>query len=271
MRTLMLILSLGAVGTGSNQSIRTITLNSRNTVSLSTAINWETTADVQIKLIKADHTARFYEPVYLTLNSPGGSIGDGEKIIETVNGMTHRVDTISIFSASMSFILSQYLGKRYILESGTMMSHRAYAEGLSGQVPGNLITRTLGLLTNIIQLDKHIAARSGMKLEDYQALVQDELWMRGQEAVNKNFADSLVRVTCDSSLQGTTEPKVMRVFLFNIKVTWYKCPLITEPASIEMADSIPEATRKEILTMFYNPGNYLRQYGLTQLSGGRHE
>lgn len=250
------------------EGTRTITLNSRNTVSLTSPITGKSAAELQLKLIEADQSASFYEPVYLTLNSPGGSIPDGERIIETVNGLSHRVDTISIFSASMSFIISQYLGKRYVLESGTMMSHRAYAEGLSGQVPGNLITRAMELLTSITQVDQHIANRAGMKVKDYQDFIRDEAWMRGPDAVSRGFADSVARVKCDESLQGTTAPQTMQVFIFTVKVTWYKCPLITQPAIVEMADSIKPETRREILMLLYNPSSYVRQYGLTKLSGG---
>jgi len=269
--TLALLGAVALAGVAANvpdQGIRTITLSSSNTVSLSTAINGETAARLQAQLIEADRTAGFFSPVYLTLNSPGGSVTDGEKVIETVNGLGHRVDTISMFSASMSFIISQYLGKRYVLESGTMMSHRAYAEGLSGQVPGNLITRALELLTSVTKLDEHIAARVGMKLKDYQAFIHDEAWMRGEEAVKLKFADSLVRVKCDPSLQGTTAPQTIQLLFTSVKVKWYKCPLITQPAAVDVDESASNSVRKEILTLLYAPSDYVRQYGVTKLSGG---
>lgn len=263
-----LVVTAAVLAAGQSAGIRTITLTSKNTVSLATPINGQTAAELQAKLIQADRTAGFFEPVYLTLNSPGGSIPDGEKIIETANGLTHRVDTISMFSASMSFIISQYLGKRYVLESGTMMSHRAYAEGLSGQIPGNLISRALGLLASLTQIDTHVADRAGVTVKSYQDFIRDEAWMRGQEAVSRNFADSLVRVKCDSSLQGVTDPQTLKLFLFNVKVKWYKCPLITDPASVEMDNDVPDNVQKEINTLLYSPGDYVRQYGVTRLVGG---
>lgn len=253
MRHLFLIMFIAA-----GLQAKTIVLSKDNTVNLRMPIMGDTAKDIQVQLMKADRNLGSGEPIYLTLYSPGGSVSDGEHIIETAKGLDHQVDTISIFSASMSFILSQYMGKRYVLDSGVMMSHRASANGLSGQIPGNLVTRVLGLLTSLGQIDAHVASRAGMRTPAYQALIANELWMRGQRAVDLKFADEVVTVTCDESLQGGEEPQLVDTGFFLVKVVWAKCPLITEPLSAVMAKTKEPVDFKELLRVY--TWNRLRVY-----------
>ena len=250
-----------------SKSRKVITLRDTNTVSLNMAIDGSTAKDVQQQLMNLSQNLPTYEPIYLVLNSPGGSINDGEKIIETARGIPQLVHTISIFSASMSFIISQYLDKRYILDAGQMMSHRAYAEGLSGQVPGNLVTRTLGLLSNLEQVDEHVAKRAGLDRVAYQELIRDELWMRGQKAVDLKFADETTSVRCAKSLNGPGETKHVRVFMFDVKVVFHRCPLITEPLSVEIDGAPSDKVKRQIHEMLYDKAAYLRDYGKVTLSG----
>jgi ATP-dependent protease ClpP protease subunit len=238
----------------------TITLTDRNTVSLNMPIDGSSAKEVQQALLDKSQLLSRSEPIYLVLNSPGGSIDDGEKIIETAQGIPQLVHTITLFSASMSFIISQYLDKRYILESGQMMSHRAYAEGLSGQVPGNLVTRTLGLLSSLEQVDEHVAKRAGLDTKAYQELIRDELWMRGSKAIDLKFADEVTRIRCAKSLNGPGEAKSLRVMMFDVKVVWHKCPLISEPLSVEISGKASNEDKKRIHEMLYDRAEYLKNY-----------
>lgn len=256
---LVLLLSLPREADSKNRKV--ITLRDTNTVSLNMAIDGSTAKDVQQQLMNLSQILPTYEPIYLVLNSPGGSIEDGEKIIETARGIPQQVHTISIFSASMSFIISQYLDKRYILDAGQMMSHRAYAEGLSGQVPGNLVTRTLGLLSNLQQVDEHVAKRAGMATLAYEELVRDELWMRGEKAVGLKFADEVTSIRCAKSLNGPGDPKNLRIMMFDVKVVFHRCPLITEPVSVEIQGSPSQRVKQQIHEMLYDKAAYLRDYG----------
>lgn len=247
---------------------RTIVLNEANTVSLNVAIDSNSASETQLQLMKKASHLPSSAPLYLILNSPGGSIVDGEKIIETAQGLPNPIHTISIFSASMSFIISQYLDRRLIVESGTMMSHRAYAEGIGGQIPGNLVTRTLGLLSAITQMDTAVAKRVGMAVTNYQEMIRDEAWLRGQEAVNYHFADEVVRIQCDRSLSGPGPEQIVDLGLFKVVVRWHLCPLITRPFSVAMSDELTEEQRQQVNYMLYDKAAFVRQYGAKTLTGG---
>lgn len=260
-----LVLLLSLPREADSKSRKVITLRDTNTVSLNMPIDGSSAKEVQQQLMNLSQALPSYEPIYLVLNSPGGSIDDGEKIIETAQGLPQMVHTISLFSASMSFIVSQYLDKRYILDTGTMMSHRAYAEGLSGQVPGNLVTRTLGLLASLDQVDEYVAKRAGMTKDAYQDLIRDELWMRGKKAVDLKLADEVTAVRCTKSLNGPGDARILRLFLFDVKVVFHKCPLITEPLSVEIAGAPSEQVKRQIHELLYDKSAFLRDFGKVML------
>lgn len=259
-----LLLAVFAEESVSKPGPRVIVLEDYNTISLNLPINGDSASNLQVELLeKASKTSK---PLYLTLNSPGGAVDSGEKIIETANGIKNEVNTITLFAASMAFIAAQSLDKRYILDSGTMMSHRAFANGLSGNIPGNLITRTMAMLSSLVAIDQRIADRAGYTLKDYQDMVRDEMWIRGQDAVNMKFADEVIRVQCGKTLQGEGPEQTVKVFIFEVKVVYHKCPLITEPmhASV-VGDSTAEQDRA-IALMLSNRAEYVRQYGSKGLS-----
>lgn len=240
---------------------KVITLSESNTVSLNTPIDGPTATEVQAALVSKDHASYSKDPLYIVLNSPGGSVYAGNAIIETAKGLSRPVHTISMFSASMSFMISQYLDKRYVIETSNLMSHRAFAGGMSGQVPGNLITRTDALLEDIRKLEKPIADRAGYTLEAYEAMIADELWMNSDKSVKLRFADEVVRVRCDKTLNGPGEEKAIQVFIFTIMVTFHKCPLITYPLSVKFGTEVSEEWKNLILDMLQDRVKFVRNYG----------
>lgn len=255
---LVLVLGLFLSTDSAGRANNTIRLSARNTISINSAITAESVRDAQVKLLYTSAHLAKNEPIYLTLNSPGGDMEAGEKLIETVKGLPQQVHTLTLFSASMSFLISQYLDTRYILDSGTMMSHRAVAGGLEGQVPGNLITRANRLLRIIRQTDTLVAKRAGMSLEEYQAMIADELWMTGQDAVNKHFADKVVSAFCDNSLRGPGEQQELSVFIFRVKVVWDKCPLIAAPLSIEpVSQDMTVSEKVQVIQLLTDRAAYL--------------
>lgn len=252
--TLLTALSLEADST----DYPVITLSESNTISLNDEINADTAKDIQIELLNKSMSTR--KPLYLVLDSPGGSITAGQSIIETAKGIKNKVHTISLFSASMSFIVSQYLDKRYVLESSTLMSHRASISGVGGNVPGSAMSRMFGIFNQIADIDDHVAQRAGMTRKEYEDFIRNELWMTNYAAVRMHFADETVRVRCDKSLVGNKPPKMLSFFGIPIKVVFHKCPLITAPVSVSVGET-SEFTKKAIWYMFYDKATFVKQYG----------
>lgn len=213
---------------------KVIVLTSKNSLSLRDVVMPDSVAKIQDKAIQLSQKLDKNEPIYLVLDTPGGSVDAGNQMIETLLALPNRVDTITIFAASMGFQTVQGLGKRYITPSGTLMSHRA-AGGVRGQIPGEAVTRLRWMLEDIQRMETRTAARLNMSLQDYQALIWNEYWVSGENAIKEGMADEEVLMRCDSSLSGTKTEKVY-TFFGPIKLVWSNCPLITYPLDVDLSD-----------------------------------
>lgn len=172
------------------------------------------------------------EPIYVILDSPGGSIEAGIEFINNLNSLNRPVHTITIFAASMGFQTVQGVnGKRYILPQGTLMSHRARG-AFSGEFPGQLDSRYNYYLKRVSAMDATAVSRTEGKYDaaSYANLIRDEFWCDGKECVDKGFADEVVTPVCDGSLQGTTSEDQKFIFMgmpITVTLIKSKCPLVT--------------------------------------------
>jgi len=228
-----------------------IILTEKNTVVLRQRVSSRSIAKLQSDVFNKCFKSES-KHLYLVLNTPGGSVSAGRLFLDTVKSIPCKIDTLTIFSASMGYHFVQGLNKRYILPSGTLMSHRASISGLSGQLPGELITRIdyLSKLTN--ELDIVAAKRVKIPLKQYKKDIFSELWLTGADAVKTGHADAVKTAVCDGSLKGSTFETV-RVMFFNLKVEYSKCPLIVGPLSVKAAGKreIPMEILPEIDTELY--------------------
>ena len=214
--------------------MKTIELTDQNSVTFSEAFTDQYVAVKQLELFKLALTSP-EQDLYLVMYTPGGSVSAGSLFIDTVSALDKKVHTITIFSASMGYHTVQGLGKRYILPSGTLMSHRAFVSGLSGSFPGELITRINMLMESTLILDKVAAKRVGMSVKNYKKAIHDELWATGQDAVDQGHADEVIKATCGAGLDGTYEKVVFSIF-GPITITFSKCPLIIGPVNISTSN-----------------------------------
>lgn len=177
-------------------------------------------------------------PLYLVLDTPGGSVTAGLAFVDTIKALGVPVHTITIFAASMGYQFVQELGTRYITNSGTLMSHRGAVGGISGQVPGELNSRIKHIESILSGMSARASARVSMSKKDYDAAIVNELWVSGEEAVANKHADAIADVSCDKNLmQGTYEDSVNTIF-GPVSLTFSKCPLISNPISIEFGKSV---------------------------------
>lgn len=227
-------------------------LRSNNTLSLNMPVMPESVRSLEEKAFQLDQKLPKGEPLYLVLNSPGGSVEAGINLIEFLKGLGRPIHTISMFSASMSFVISQYLNTRYVISSGTLMTHRATVGGIEGTLPGSYQSRSNLILEQILNISQTIATRSGMELEAYLDASVNELWLTSYQAVTRGFADKIVSVKCDKSLSGNTSQNINFLGM-NFKLIFSDCPLITTPL-VEAGD----AAMVDLL--FNNKPGFIRQY-----------
>ena len=227
----LLILPMMAFGQVETDEIKVIELNEENSVVLRDAVTWASMSRLQYEVLQLSSKLGKNEPIYLVLDTPGGSVSAGEMFIETIKGIPQPVNAIVLYAASMGFQITQSLNNRYIVGSGTLMSHRATIK-LGGQLDGELESRLLFYKNAVTSMEERSARRIGINIDEYKYRIINEWWERGIDAVKANVADEVVVVKCADELLKDTI--IRRVFSFfgSRQFEFSKCPLITAPVSV---------------------------------------
>lgn len=239
--------SASSASAPSKDSRSTVTLAADNVVVLNDEVNGESVAKVVEAARKLDDklslkdrlTGGNKKPIYLFLNTPGGSIQDGLLLIEQLQSLKRPVHTVTLFAASMGFQIAQNLGERYIIKNGVLMSHRAYGgfEGSFGGQSPSPIEGIYGLwMSRLNEMDQQTVDRTKGKqtLESYQKQYAPDMWRTGSEAVKEGYADKVVKVSCDDSLKGVTTHSFMFMGLIPISYDLSNCPMNTTPMNIRV-------------------------------------
>lgn len=244
---------------------KTITLESKNTVVFRGPVTDKSASDTQRKILKLSHKLSKSTPIYLILNTPGGSVGAGLDLIDFMRAIPQKVHTITLFAASMGFQIAQNMDIRYITPNGTLMSHRARLSGLGGQLDGELESRYQMIKRKVDYLDAIAAKRMKISVKNYKNLVLNEYWVHGFDSVYEDAADEMVNVTCGTSLVGTNKQN-FQTFFGTAVVEFSNCPLIQAPIDITFVSIVKgkESKFKKLLdSAFTNKRNYVKEYILT--------
>lgn len=214
---------------------KTLELNDKNTINFNDSFTSSYVAKKQAEAIELCNGSAGKD-IYIVLYTPGGSISAGQLFFDTLKALPCRFHTLTIFSASMGYQTVQNLGKRYILPSGILMSHRAQISGLSGELGGELESILSLLNQNVTDMETVAANRIGKTLKEYRSIISDELWLTGSNAVKRGHADEVVLAKCDQSLMGTRE-QTFRTFFGTIVAEFSECPLIVGALSVKFGDA----------------------------------
>lgn len=222
-----LIFSLGA------SAAVNVTLTKDNMLVMNDYFSGTSVANLAQQARKLDAKMPAKDPLFIVLNSGGGSIDAGIELIENLNRLNRPVHTITIFSASMAFQTVQGVkGQRLVQANGTLMSHKARG-GFSGEFPGQLDARYGYYLRRVQNLDKQVVGRTAGKhtLKTYASLIENEYWCDGEDCITQGFADKIVNASCDSSLNGTHDVLFDRFMyaghIIEIMDVYSDCPMIT--------------------------------------------
>lgn len=213
-----------------------VELNSDNTINFNQAF---TTKYVAEKQLEATELCRnnLGTDIYLVLYTPGGSISAGRRFFDTLKALPCKFNTITIFAASMGYQAVQQLHKRYMIPSGTLMSHRASIGGLSGEVYGEADSVLRNIKDTVDELDQDAADRVGITLKSYKKSIRDELWLTGKIANDTNHVDELVFVKCHKSLLSTSK-QLVELFFGSFTATFSNCPLVIGPVESDSKEEL---------------------------------
>lgn len=243
-----------------NIQAKSILLTEANSVAINQPITSGFMAKKTVEVLSKAAKLKPGADLYLVLNTPGGEVFSGMLFVDTLNALHIKVHTITLFAASMGYQFAQHLGERYIISSGVLMSHRAAVGGVGGQINGELNSRVQFFTDISNQIDKVSSKRVGLSLKEYQDLIINELWLVGENAVNKGHADDLAQPVCSKELSEKTYVDTVGTMFGEIRVRFSACPLITAPLDILGGDSknSKEAT-KRVRTFYSNMPLFIRE------------
>lgn len=237
-----------------------IILKADNTVSLNTAVSDESISSIMLDVQRLNKIETD-EPIYLVLNTPGGSVFAGINFIRYALTSRRPIHTVTIFAASMGFQIVQALpGKRLMAYSGVLMSHRAAVSGVGGQYPGELNVRINFFQDISTQMDSDVAKRAGISLKEYQALIHDEYYAVNDKAIKDKFADASVGVSCDASLDSTYT-KDFNTLFGPVEVEFSSCPLFTSYLNAKFKNAT-EANKNVNAAQFITVGRQIGRQSL---------
>lgn len=224
------------IGTCSKQSsaqaqkYETVQLNSNNTVVLRGPIEESSVLKTQLRLAKVVTIRGFKSyPIYLVLDSPGGSLDSGNQLIEFAK-IIPNLRTITIFGASMAAITAELLpGERLITSNGELMFHRAAAQ-VGGQVEvGELESRMASLKELVLGLEIAVAKRLNLSVLSYKAKIKNEMWLSATQALKDHAVDKIVDISCSEELVDSRIEMSFFTMFGEEKVILSGCPTLRSP------------------------------------------
>lgn len=178
------------------------------------------------------------DDIYLYIHSPGGSVIDGERLVQTIQALERtgkKIHGVTDLALSMGFDIFQTCTTRYITKGGILMQHQ-----MSSRVGGNI--RSMREMMNWHDYLYNVtcqyqADRIGMTLNDFQDRVNDEWWLYDRQAIEQNVADKSALVLCSTDLIEDTEEIVLYTWFGPVTIVYSKCPLITHPLDIRFGSA----------------------------------
>ncbi|MHA1067014.1 ClpP-like prohead protease/major capsid protein fusion protein [Enterobacter ludwigii] len=143
--------------------------------------------------------------VDIRIHSPGGSTLDGFAIFNTLKRLSGQVNIyIDGLAASMASVIAMLPGATvHIPSNAFVMIHNPWG-GVMGEADDMRDYADL-LDKNSKNMVDAYAAKTGLPREEIEALMKNETWMTGAEAVEKGFADILLpEMTMEACLNEKT-------------------------------------------------------------------
>jgi len=133
------------------------------------------------------------KPIYLLIDSPGGSVVSGGAIVSAIEASPVPVYTVCLqVCASMAAMLHQYGTQRYMVDRSILMFHNA-SGGFEGSFPQIAsLFKTLNRFVN--KMFRNVAKRSGQETGTFLAKIQNDLWIDAEDALEQHYNDETVNI-----------------------------------------------------------------------------
>ena len=131
------------------------------------------------------------EDIHIYINSPGGSVLDGLAIIDTMDFIGSKVNTIAIgMAASMAAVILACGERRYALKHSRMMIHQAY-----GGVQGTMSDIDISF-RNMKECKKALmrllSAKTGKSITRLEKDCDRDYWFSAEQAKDYGLIDEIL-------------------------------------------------------------------------------
>jgi ATP-dependent Clp protease protease subunit len=207
-----------------SKNILKTTVPENRVVYLVKAVDFNSAREVteQLKRLEKQDS---HSPIYLLIDSPGGSVIDGATIIAQMQASKAPVNTVCTrLCASMAAMIHSYGAKRYSLDQALLMYHPA-SFGTQGQLP-NMLSLLKSLQRFIDKMNANIISRSKIGKDAFDKAVAYEIWIDSEDALEAGFIDGIINLnvpnmpsSADGELQeNQTRPGPLPTKSNNIQV-----------------------------------------------------
>lgn len=149
----------------------------------------ETTTPLIKKITELDEENN--KPIYLIINSPGGSVVDGFALANAMDSAKSSIIcAVDTEAYSMAAILVTFCDQAYIHRFATMMFHEA-SFGIRGS-ESTVSTRIEFILNYLNELHVHVAKNLGITTKDYRAKIKKEWWMTATQAAKQGLVTGII-------------------------------------------------------------------------------
>lgn len=134
-------------------------------------------------------------PIYLILDTPGGSVIDGANIISAMQTSKNPVIAIDVgIAASMGFMILEHANQRLATPRAILMAHPAGIGMMMGGDLDKTVSRLSFLKRFVDKMDYYIAQRANIPYNDFKLKSDREFWLDSNDALSQHFLDGVVSV-----------------------------------------------------------------------------
>ena len=133
-----------------------------------------------------------HKPIYLYINSPGGSVSDGFSLINSIKLLKSLVITIITGEAcSMGGLISIAGNKRFMTKNSFWMGHDMRG-GIWGDYSGKVEHRAEYIKKCWKMIENHLREYTKLTNKDLEQLRNGELWLSPEECLEKKIIDKII-------------------------------------------------------------------------------
>lgn len=132
-------------------------------------------------------------PVYLIIDSPGGSVSDGMNLYDAIKAVKCPVYTIGRNAYSLAAVLlaAGEKGKRYVFQHSRTMLHLPSGQFEGDAVDVEIQSKEMHRIKNLVA---SLLVENGVKRTHREILkdIDREKWFEAQEAIEYGLADKII-------------------------------------------------------------------------------